>query len=98
MDGMNSEGIRPPLMELMKSKNLGTVDGFTPQQRFFVGWAQIWRSKMRDETRRQQVLTDPHSPDRFRVIGPLVNADVFAKTFSCAEGTPMHPASSCEVW
>jgi predicted metalloendopeptidase len=74
------------------------VDGLTNDQLLFVAFAQTWCSLATPQIEQMLVTVDPHSPPKFRVIGPLVNADVFAKTFSCAEGTPMHPASSCEVW
>ena len=74
------------------------VDGLTNDQLLFVAFAQTWCSLATPQIEQMLVTVDPHSPPKFRVNGPLVNADVFAKTFSCAEGTPMHPASSCEVW
>lgn len=65
------------------------IDGFTPEQRFFLGYAQAWRELARPEFLRLLVTTDPHSPARFRVIGPLSNLPEFASAFSCEEGTPM---------
>ncbi len=59
------------------------VDGFTPEQRFFLGWAQIWREKDRDEFARLLVTVDPHSPPRWRVNGPLSNMREFAAAFGC---------------
>ncbi len=57
------------------------IDGFTPEQRFFLAYAQIWRGKMRPEAQRMRLLTDPHSPGRFRVLGPLFNMPEFAEAF-----------------
>lgn len=76
------------------------IDGFTGDQRFFLGYAQIWRTKMRDETRRQQVLTDPHSPERFRVRGPLVNVPEFYRAFDVKEGDGMWvaPEKRTRIW
>ncbi|HEY0263232.1 MAG TPA: M13 family metallopeptidase [Granulicella sp.] len=74
------------------------TDGFTPQQRFFIGYAQNWCSNSRPEQVRNQVLTDPHSPDHFRANGAIVNAPGFGEAFSCKKGTPMVPVKSCRVW
>jgi predicted metalloendopeptidase len=76
------------------------VSGFTPAQQFFVGFAQSWCAKYREEELRLRAVTDHHSPARFRVNGPLANLPEFAETFRCAEGTPMVRAAAnrCEVW
>ena len=76
------------------------VAGFAPEQQFFVGYAQSWCSKYRDEELRLRAVTDPHSPARFRVNGPLANMPEFAAAFRCAEGSAMvRPAASrCAVW
>jgi len=65
------------------------IDGFTPEQRFFLGYAQSWRFMAREETARMRVVTDPHSPARFRVIGPLSNLPEFFAAFGCPEGVAM---------
>ncbi len=62
------------------------IDGFTPEQRFFISWATIWRSKYRDETLRTQILTDPHSPGPYRAVGPLENMLQFYEAFNIQEG------------
>ena len=67
-------------------------------QLFFVSMAQVWCSETAPEFLRMLVTTDPHSPSRFRVQGSLVNHPAFAKTFSCAAGTPMNPEKKCSVW
>jgi putative endopeptidase len=59
----------------------GKIDGYTPEQRFFLAYAQIWRGRMRPEAQRLRLLTDPHSPPRFRVLGPLYNLPEFFKAF-----------------
>jgi endothelin-converting enzyme/putative endopeptidase len=77
-----------------------TVAGFSPDQQFFVGYAQSWCAKYREENLRLRAVTDPHSPARYRVNGPLSNMREFAAAFGCTEGTPMvRPAERrCEVW
>ena len=62
------------------------VEGFTPEQRFFLSFAQSWRTRMRPEQERLRLLTDSHSPARYRVKGPLANLPEFAKAFSCPPG------------
>jgi endothelin-converting enzyme/putative endopeptidase len=74
------------------------VDGFTPAQQFFVGWAQNWCSTERPEMLRMEVQTDPHSPDRLRANGVVVNMPEFGEAFGCKKGAPMYPAKSCRVW
>lgn len=69
---------RPPL-----------IDGFTPEQRFFLAWAQIWRRIARPEVLRLQATTDPHAPSRWRTNGPLANMPEFARAFNCLPGDPM---------
>ena len=77
-----------------------TIDGFTPEQRFFLGYAQIWRNTQRDEDLKLRLNTDPHSPGRFRTIGPLSNFDEFQKAFNIPEGSPMmRPADQrVNIW
>ncbi len=76
------------------------IDGFTPEQRFFLGWAQVWGRKQTPEAMRQQILTDPHPLGRFRVNGPLSNMPQFAEAFSCKAGDAMvrPPEQRCQVW
>jgi putative endopeptidase len=65
------------------------IDGFTPEQRFFLGYAQIWRNTQRDEDLKLRLNTDPHSPGKFRTLGPLSNFDEFQKAFEIPDGSPM---------
>ena len=65
------------------------IDGFTPEQRFFLAYARVWQRVNRDEALRTQVLTDPHSPAHWRVNGPLSNLEEFAKAWGCKEGDEM---------
>ncbi|AYA37871.1 M13 family peptidase [Hymenobacter oligotrophus] len=92
------------LQKQLKAKypngNAPRYDGFTPEQRFFLAWAQVWRTSMRPEALRQQVLTDPHSPAQFRVNGPLMNMPEFFQAFGCKEGDKMvrPQVSRAKVW
>ncbi len=77
---------------------VAVAEGFTEDQQFFLGTAQAWCGKYRDEALTMRVKTDPHSPPQYRVNGPLSNLTEFAEAFSCAEGTPMSPKNKCDVW
>ncbi|CAL1690380.1 Neutral endopeptidase [Brevundimonas subvibrioides] len=76
------------------------IDGFTGDQRFFLGWAQVWQSKSRDDALKQQVATDSHSPAEFRVIGPLRNIDAWYDAFDVQPGTAYYlaPADRVRIW
>jgi predicted metalloendopeptidase len=76
------------------------IDGFTPEQRFFIGFGQAWRRKMRPETERLRTLTDPHSPAFWRVNGPLSSMQEFREAFGCRDGDPMvRPEEKrAEIW
>jgi len=74
------------------------IGAFTDDQLFFLGTAQAWCGKRRDEEERLRVQTDPHSPPRFRVNGPLSDSADFAAAFQCAPGTAMAPKNACSVW
>ncbi len=65
------------------------IDGFTPEQRFFLSWAQVWRVNMRPEMMKVRLNTDPHSPGQFRCNGPLSNLVEFQKAFNIPDGSPM---------
>jgi putative endopeptidase len=65
------------------------IDGFTPEQRFFISFAQIWRTNIRDAEQRRLVTVDPHSPGRFRAVGPLENVALFYDAFSITTNEPM---------
>ena len=77
-----------------------TIDGFTPEQRFFLAFAQVWASNDRPEYARLIVNTNPHPLGRFRTIGPLSNMPSFAKAWHCSEGDAMvRPAADrCRIW
>ena len=76
------------------------IDGFTPDQRFFLGWAQAWAEKTTPETTRLQTQSDPHPLSRFRVNGPLSNMPKFAEAFQCKAGDAMvrEEAKRCQIW
>jgi predicted metalloendopeptidase len=88
---------------LSRAKAQGTdisakIDGYTGPQRFYIAYAQNWCENSRPEQVRNQVLTDPHSPDHFRANGAIVNQPGFAPAFGCKPSTPMAPANNCRVW
>ena len=74
------------------------INGFTPDQRFFLSFGQIWCANERPEALRLQVQTNPHSPSEFRVNGVVQNMPEFQKAFSCKAGSPMVSADACHVW
>jgi len=74
------------------------IDGFTPEQRFFLGWAQVWAGKYTPEAERQQVKSNTHSLPRWRVNGPLSNMPQFAKAFGCQQKQPMVRENYCKIW
>src|SRR5262252_3454538 len=65
------------------------IDGFTPEQRFFLGWARVWRNLQTNEDLRTQVQTDPHSPAKWRINGPMSNLPEFQQAWGCKDGDPM---------
>jgi predicted metalloendopeptidase len=94
-------GVRVALMALMNtlgSRAQTKIDGFTPQQRFFLSFGQIWCENAREEALRLQVQTNPHSPARFRVNGVVENMPEFQKAFSCKAGQKMVTTNVCHVW
>jgi len=74
------------------------MSGFTPEQRLFIGYGQIWCENQSEAALRQQVQTNPHSPGRFRVNGVMQNSEDFAKAFSCHAGQKMVSEHACRVW
>jgi putative endopeptidase len=83
---------------LKGKKRPANIDGFTPEQRFFLGWAQVWAAKYTPEAERRQVQTGPHSLPKWRVNGPLSNMPQFAKAFGCKAGQPMVRENACQIW
>ncbi len=88
------------LQRALADKPRTKIDGFTPEQRFFLSYATIWRVNSRPEASRLRAATDPHSPGEFRVRGPLSNLDEFARAFDIPEGSPMRrpAAERVTIW
>jgi putative endopeptidase len=86
------------LMESLAIKKLDVADGFTPQQRFFLAWGQLWCENRTDEIARVYAATNPHSPGRYRVNGVVSNFPEFQKAFNCPAGSPMVNSPVCRVW
>jgi putative endopeptidase len=84
----------------LDGKPAPVIDNFTGDQRFFLGWAQVWRSLMRDEALRNQVLTDPHSPAMYRVNGVVRNLDAWYTAFDVKEGDALYvaPSKRARIW
>jgi putative endopeptidase len=74
------------------------IDGYTPAQRFFISYAQIWCENRTEQASRVSARTDPHSPGQFRTNGAVQNFDQFGKAFGCHKGQPMMPDKPCVVW
>ncbi len=87
-------------LHLQQEGRPANIDGFTPEQRFFISWATIWRSKMRDEAMKNMVKTDPHSPGQYRAYVPLMNVDAFYKAFDVKPGDGMYlaPDQRVKIW
>lgn len=83
-----------------QAKSGKKINGFTPDQRFFLSWAQVWRANTRDEELANRIITDPHSPVEWRTNGPLSNMPEFYKAFDIKEGDKMWRADSvrAKVW
>jgi endothelin-converting enzyme/putative endopeptidase len=86
------------LMNTLKGKDRTVVSRYTPEQRFFLGFAQVWCQNSTDADALQRIFTDPHSPGRFRTNGTISNMPEFQQAFSCKPGTPMAPEKRCRVW
>ena len=84
----------------LKGQPAPVLDGFPGDERFYMGWARAWAGKRRDDSRRQQVLTDPHSPERFRANGPVRNIPHFYETFGVKEGDALFlaPERRAKLW
>ena len=80
------------------AQHLEAMGGFTPEQRFFIGFAQWACGDERPESKRASAITNPHSPEEYRINGVVSNMPEFAKAFSCQAGQPMVRANPCRVW
>ncbi len=87
-------------LHLKEHGNPGEIDGFSPEQRFFLSWATVWRTKMREEALRNRIKTDPHSPGMYRAYVPLQNIDAFYQAFKITEGDKMYvkPENRVKIW
>jgi len=88
MSVLAKEGVSP----------MSEIDGYTPAQRYFIGFGQVWCENTREQTARLRAKTDPHSSGQWRVNGSVQNFDQFGKAFGCKVGQPMMPVNSCRVW
>ena len=94
-------GLRVAYMALMSAlagRMPPPIDGFTPAQRFFLGWGQVWCENVTKEALRLAASVDPHSPARERVNGVVQNMPEFQSAFSCRAGQPMVRRPECRVW
>ncbi|PZD78462.1 M13 family metallopeptidase [Mesonia sp. K7] len=91
------DGLQMHLKENGRPEN---IDGFTPEQRFFLSWATVWRTKMREEALRNKIKTDPHSPGMYRAYVPLQNVEAFYQAFDIKEGDSMYiaPEKRVSIW
>jgi len=96
-------GLRIAIMALLASlaktgKQAEKIDGFTPEQRLFLGWGQNWCQNQTDQMARLRALNDPHSPSKYRVNGVVSNMPEFQKAWGCKAGQPMVRQNACHVW
>ena len=84
--------------EQTKDQKLEPLEGFTPEQRFFIGYAQDWCGNIRDESKRLRATVDPHSPDKYRTNGVVSNMPQFQEAFHCKAGSPMVRENRCRIW
>ena len=84
----------------LKGRPAPVIDGLTGDQRVFLGWAQVWREKIRDEALRQRLVSDPHSPARYRVNGVIRNVDGWYSAFQVQPGDALYvaPADRVRIW
>jgi len=76
------------------------IDGYTAEQRFFLSWGTIWKTKYRDDALKNQIKTDPHSPGMFRGVQPLLNVETFYEAFDIKKGDNMYlePEKRVKIW
>lgn len=86
------------LQSALAGKQPEKIDGFTQEQRLFLGWGQIWCQNVTDQSARLQALTNPHSLGRYRANGVVRNMPEFQKAWNCKPGQPMAPENACRVW
>jgi putative endopeptidase len=86
------------LMSIIGNTPIKEIDGYTPQQRFFLSYGQIWCQNVTDQEARKRAVTDPHSPGQWRVNGAVQNSAAFQEAFGCKAGRPMVSENACRVW
>ena len=88
------------LQKALEGKARTLIDGFTPEQRFFLSFAQVWRINIRPQMAKMRLRIDPHAPGHFRCNGPLSNLTEFVKAFDLKEGDPMvrSAADRVRIW
>jgi putative endopeptidase len=84
----------------LAGKERKLIDGLTPEQRFFISWAQVWRTKAREDATKRLIKVDVHAPGQVRAYAPLVNLQVFFDAFNIKEGDPMwrKPELRAKIW
>jgi len=87
-------------LQSLNGESSPKIDGFTGEQRVFIGWAQVWRGKYREDAIREQVMSDPHSPAEYRVNGTVVNVPAFYEAFDVTEGDELYvaPENRVTIW
>lgn len=99
LGGVNSafEGLQMHFADNGRPEN---IDGYTPEQRFFISWATVWRTMMRDDAMRNKIKTDPHAPGMYRATMPIQNMDEFHTAFGIGEGDAMYltPEERVKIW
>ncbi|MFB3778153.1 MAG: M13 family metallopeptidase [Bryobacteraceae bacterium] len=86
------------LMETLAGASRDRIEGFTPEQRLFLSWGQVWCQNVTEEQARLRAATDPHSPGQHRVNGVVSNMPEFQRAFGCSAGQPMVRENACRVW
>ena len=86
------------LSDILGNASKKPIDGYTPQQRFFLAYGQVWCQNVTDQEARKRALTDPHTPGEWRVNGAVQNSAAFEKAWGCKAGQPMVSANACRVW
>jgi putative endopeptidase len=86
------------LMNIIGNTDVKSIDGYTPPQRFFLAYGQIWCQNVTDRQARVLAIVDSHSPGRWRVNGAVQNSAGFQKAFGCKAGQPMVREPACRVW
>jgi predicted metalloendopeptidase len=86
------------LRDTLEGKEKPVIDGYTPEQRLFLGWAQVWCGNATEQEWRLRARTDPHAPGEFRVNGTVSNMPEFQSAFGCTAGQPMVREPACRIW